>query len=238
MPAHQPDPREDQHVTHVRLSRDELARHYVSAKRAVVDHGFIDEIAWQATLQPEAVTRARFLREAAWVVLNAGMREAVVRQKFDSLELIFDGFKPAKVWKERRSIRRRALSVFRHEGKIDAILEIAGRVHRFSDLELARQLQSEKAEEFLRGLPYIGPVTWRHLAKNLGATTAKPDRHLVRLTAEAGRTTVDELCAEISAWVGEPIPVVDIVLWRWSVIGRSECGGSCHPDAVLRTGTI
>jgi hypothetical protein len=82
-------------------------------------------------------------------------------------------------------------------------------------------------EPFLRSLPYIGPVTWRHLAKNLGAPVAKADRHLVRLAAATGRRDVDGMCAEISDWVGEPVAVVDIVLWRWAVLHATACGQPC-----------
>jgi len=38
----------------------------------------------------------------------------------------------------------------------------------------------------LRSFPYIGGVTAFHLAKNLGADLAKPDRHLSRLAAAQG----------------------------------------------------
>jgi len=43
----------------------------------------------------------------------------------------------------------------------------------------------DEPHAFLMSLPYVGAVTWRHLAKNLGLPVAKADRHLVRL---AGRT--------------------------------------------------
>jgi hypothetical protein len=33
----------------------------------------------------------------------------------------------------------------------------------------------------LQSLPYIGPVTCYHLAKNIGLQVAKPDHHLTRL---------------------------------------------------------
>ena len=76
------------------------------------------------------------------------------------------------------------------------------------------------SEGFLRALPYIGPVTWRHLAKNLGARVAKADRHLVRPAAATDRPNVDTLCDEIPGWLGKPVAVVDVVLRR----GRSCTG--------------
>lgn len=222
---------DDQTVTLPRLSEEELARTYVRAKRAVVDHGFIDEIAWQSHVRLEDVTRQSFLREAAWVVLNTGMRESVIRRLFADIEEHFSQFEPEKVWRHRRSARAGALTTFGHSGKIDAIIGIAGTVCRIPESDLAELLLDP--EPFLTSLPYIGPVTWRHLAKNLGAPTAKPDRHLLRFTKRVGRSSVDELCGEISNWLGEPVSVVDVVLWRWSVLGSGTCGAGCHPVNVF-----
>ena len=217
----------------MRLTEDELATRYVFAKRAVVDHGYIDEIAWQARVQLHEVTQTTFLREAAWVVLNTGMRESVVRMKFDALERIFGGFESSWVWRHRKTIRLKALEVFAHPAKIGAIIDIAGHVRTLTNEDLVQRLR--QPESFLVELPYIGPVTWRHLAKNLGASTSKPDRHLVRFTEQVGRLSVDELCAEIADWVGEPVEIVDVVLWRWSVLNGVQCGAHCHPVPVPTT---
>ena len=218
-------------MTTTRVSEEELARTYVCAKRAVVDHGFVDEIAWQSYVRLEHVTPQSFLREAAWVVLNTGMRESVVRRLFGAIEEAFSDFDPEQVWLRRRATRTRALATFGHPGKIDAIIGIAGAVRKITAPDLADLLLDP--EPFLTSLPYVGPVTWRHLAKNLGAPTAKPDRHLQRFTERVGRSSVDELCGEISNWLGDPVSVVDVVLWRWSVLGSSACGPNCHPVTVF-----
>lgn len=217
-------------MTAVRITDEELARHYVSAKRAVVDHGYIDEITWQASVRVRDVSPTSFLREAAWVVLNTGMRESVIRLKFADLDHIFHGFDPELTWQRRRTVRAKALGVFRHEAKVDAIIEIAGRVRLLSSEDLRRQLRDP--EPFLTDLPYVGPVTWKHLAKNLGMSISKPDRHLARFTERVGWTSVDEVCSEISGWIGDPIDVVDVVLWRWSVLNDSQCGPDCHPSLM------
>jgi hypothetical protein len=206
---------------------DELAAAYLCAKRAVVDHGFSGEIRWQRTVGELAVTREGFVREAAWVVLSAGMRERVIRGLFGELTMAFEHFVPELVCRHELSVRRRALRHFNHPGKVDAILSIARRVAMMSGDEISSALVSSP-EQFLQSLPFIGPVTWRHLAKNLGVPVPKPDRHLVRLAAATGRETVDRLCYEISSWVGEPVEVVDVVLWRWSVLQADVCPEQCH----------
>ena len=70
----------------------------------------------------------------------------------------------------------------------------------------------------LKSLPYIGPVTCYHLAKNIGLQVAKPDRHLTRLANHTGYNDVQLFCEDISRQTGDSIPAVDIVLWRFASI--------------------
>ena len=74
----------------------------------------------------------------------------------------------------------------------------------------------EKPLETLSEFPYIGPVTVYHLAKNLGFPVAKPDRHLVRIANVVGRASPAELCDELSLATGDPVQLVDLVLWRYA----------------------
>ena len=60
----------------------DLARAYLLAKSYVVGRGFEEELAWQEASCMNTVSEDVFLREASWVVLSAGMREAVVRTVF------------------------------------------------------------------------------------------------------------------------------------------------------------
>ncbi len=221
------------------VGTDELVRIYLTAKRQVLDGGFEDEVAWQFETTEAPVTAQQFVREAAWVVLSAGMSEAVVRRLFPRLEEACHGFDLERIAPTEPMVRRHCLEVFGHERKIDAILEIAETVRSLGDAGLSQALRD--LEPFLRSLPYIGPVTWRHLAKNIGVPVAKADRHMVRFAAAAGRKDVDGLCSEISEWMGDPVSVVDVVLWRWSVLHGRECGGlpasleeARQPPSVLR----
>lgn len=213
------------------LGTDELVKAYLTAKRHVVDGGFDHEVAWQFQTAWAPINPGLFVREAAWVVLSAGMSEAVVRRVFPALEDVCHGFDPERIAANQTTVRARCLGVFAHERKIDAILHIARTARALGDARLVQALQDP--EPFLRSLPYIGPVTWRHLAKNIGMPVAKADRHMVRFAAAAGRESVDRLCAEISEWLGEPVAVVDVVLWRWSVLHAIDCGRDCgglpHP---------
>ncbi|GMN03051.1 hypothetical protein MTsPCn3_17820 [Erythrobacter sp. MTPC3] len=62
-------------------------------------------------------------------------------------------------------------------------------------------------------MPWIGPITVYHLAKNLGADVAKPDVHLERL-ARGDKTTSQTLCRRLSRWTGYRVATIDTVLWR------------------------
>ena len=65
-------------------------------------------------------------------------------------------------------------------------------------------------------------VTCWHLAKNLGFQVAKPDRHLIRISKKAGFATPNDLCAAVAEVTGEPINVVDLVLWRYAALNRVQ----------------
>lgn len=204
-------------------STDQLVHSYLAAKRMVLESGYAHEIAWQSA--PGPLTPEVFVREAAWVILCTGMSEAVVNRLFPQFVEQLEGLSPDWLALHAVTARERALRIFGHERKIESILRIADTVRRLGTDGLRQCMQDP--EQFLLSLPYIGPITWRHLAKNLGIPVAKADRHLTRFAKNAGRASVDDLCAEISAWIGEPIPVVDIVLWRWSILHTRSCGKSC-----------
>lgn len=204
-------------------SIDQLVHAYLAAKRVVLNSGYAHEIAWQSA--PGPLTPEMFVREAAWVILCTGMSEAVINRLFPEFIDQLEGLSPDWLALNAATARKRALRIFGHERKIESILRIADTVRTLGPDGLSQNMQNP--EPFLLGLPYIGPVTWRHLAKNLGMPVAKADRHLTRFAKNAGRASVDELCAEISAWLGDPIPVVDIVLWRWSTLHSRFCGRNC-----------
>lgn len=211
-------------VRGAQLSTDDLVRHYLIAKRIVVDAGFDAEIAWQARVEVGNVTSSLFLRESAWVVLSAGMREAVIRLRFPLLAEALHDFEPYAVVRD-PGARSAALEAFHHERKIDAILRIASVASCLGTRGLRRMLLNDP-DALIQSLPFMGPATARHLAKNLGLDVAKPDRHLVRLADSTARCNPDELCGEIAAWIGDPIAVVDVVLWRWATLHRRDCSSA------------
>ncbi|MEL7485022.1 MAG: hypothetical protein AAFN41_11815 [Planctomycetota bacterium] len=195
---------------------EELVRAYLLAKRQVVGAGFEHEIVWQENVSPSSVTDRSFLREAAWVILCSGMRESVIRRLFSPIGEAMLGWVPAEVSEHQQHCRERALTHYRHVKKIEAIIRIAIRVSRGEREKLMASVELD-GPTALTSLPYIGPTTCFHLAKNLGFQVPKPDRHLLRIAERCG-LSVDELCTSISDVLDEPVPVVDVVLWRYATL--------------------
>jgi hypothetical protein len=185
------------------------ARQFVSEK-------FPEECRWQASGTPATFTESDFLREAAWVILCSGFKESVVRRIFGYISLCFCDWESAgEILRCRELCRATALSIFGNEKKIQAIIDVAEYVNH-KGIEWLKAAVAADPIPVLRALPFIGPVTSFHFAKNLGFETAKPDRHLVRLAQQFGFPDVHTFCALLSQASGDPVRVVDVVLWRYA----------------------
>jgi 3-methyladenine DNA glycosylase Tag len=191
---------------------------YARARHEVQLAGFGLEAVWQAARRLDDLAAHELLMEHAWVVLSAGMSEAVVRRRFPDIARCFEHWRsPATIADNPGSYREAATAVFAHHRKIDAILRAAQAVAADDFGALRRRLQEDPLAT-LRQFGYIGPVTVYHLAKNLGVNVAKPDRHLCRLAVASGCKCAHDLCAEISGLVGDPVSIVDLVLWRFATV--------------------
>jgi hypothetical protein len=199
-------------------TREATIDFYLLAKGTVVGEGFGYEIAWQARIDFSQVNESSFLREAAWVVLSSGMRESVIRAKFHSLSIAFFNWHSARrITTNARRCRKIALRAFGHRGKITSIIEIA-RLVDAAGFDAFKQEIVKGGVQYLQSLPYIGPTTCYHLAKNLGLDVVKPDRHLIRISALMGYANPTELCRTISNAVGDRASVVDLVVWRYATL--------------------
>ena len=192
----------------------------------LIDAGYADEIDWQSEIGRNDFDEISFLREAAWVVLSSGFRESVVRDRFPAVSTAFRHWVSAKaILSRRESCRKEALRAFGNKRKIEAIIQIAQRVG-VDGFESIRQSLREHGTGFLQELPFIGPITACHLAKNLGVAIVKPDRHLVRMAKHSGYESAERMCQTIAEVVGDELPVIDIVLWRYATIAGTVGDGS------------
>lgn len=188
---------------------------YKTATDYMLAAGLEQEIVWQRRTCLDSLSETVFLREAAWVVLCSGFRESIVRRAFNYISLCYCDWESATAISQAGSTCvLAAKAAFANKAKLDALVKIARRVEHIGFDKLKREVLCDPIST-LRQFPFIGPVTVRHLAKNLGFDTAKPDRHLVRVAENLGFENPDELCAVISEMSGDPVKVVDLVVWRF-----------------------
>ena len=197
-----------------------LASAYVRAKIKVMAAGYAHEIIWQKNVKTEEVTERCLLTECAWVILSSGMRESVVNQKFPHISQAFFHWSSAEeiVWNRQECINS-ALAFFQHKPKIEAIAQCAQIIYAKGFESLRQELRSNPIDT-LQQFPYIGPATSYHVAKNIGFSVAKPDRHLCRFAELSGYRSPSELCKALAEYIGDPIAVIDVVLWRFATLQR------------------
>nr|MBA3669211.1 hypothetical protein [Sphingomonas sp.] len=152
-------------------------------EQAVREAGFGPSIEWSETIeQPKLATE--FASAAIYVIINGGMANAVAVH-----------------------IYARCLAALADKGSADRVYGHTGKAAAIDYIWNNREtlFQSYEAADdkllFLASLPFIGPVTRLHLAKNLGADIAKPDVHLERL-ARAEKTTTAKLCGRLARETG------------------------------------
>lgn len=199
----------------MRANKDSVVDYYLAADRWLRKTEYADELNWQNQLCFDEITESQFLREHAWVVLNSGFRESVVRRYFDYISLSFCDWESAReIVKFHSECSESAYVVFKNKRKISAIVEMSQRIEMDGFEFLKSEIRND-AHRTLMSLPFVGSITAWHLAKNLGLDVAKPDRHLVRLAGRFGYECVHRMCDEISREVGQRVAVVDLVLWRF-----------------------
>jgi hypothetical protein len=197
-----------------------LINAYLSARRELEDFGYLQEIEWQESRTLDGLAAPQFLTEFAWVVLCAGMRESIVRQRFPSFSRAFLDWKSAdEIVARSAECRSAALRVFNHAAKVDAILS-ATRWLAQNGVDTIKAGVASLGAGFLMQFSFMGPITSLHLAKNIGLCVAKPDRHLKRIAKAASYDSVTSLCETIAGITAHPIAVVDLVLWRYATLNR------------------
>ena len=141
-------------------------------------------------------TAEQFASEVIYVVVNAGFSNRIAVPIFERCMAALQSGRSSKI-------------AFGHPGKTAAIDDIwKRRASLFRKLKKADDLI-----EFCATLPWTGPITKYHVAKNMGADVAKPDVHLNRLAAPEG-LSAQELCERLAKETGYRAATVDMILWR------------------------
>lgn len=202
------------------LVAEHLAHFYMDIKQLLIETGYAWEIDWQENIKKEPIDETTFIRELAWVIISSGMRESIVRSKFAKISESFFNWKSAKlICSNSQSCFKKAISIFNNERKINAIVKSCEIFIRKGLDKIMNELH-ENGPNSLMIFPFVGSVTCFHLAKNLGVSTAKPDRHLSRICSLIGYYTPIDFCNDLSKITGDDISVIDIVFWRYATINR------------------
>lgn len=168
---------------------------YLDLKQKIIDAGYEKDIHWAEDVG-ECKTPTAFFEAFSWVIVNSGMKNQIAR-------IIWDRIIYAVNHKKFIS------SAFGHAGKVAALDYVFdNRIRLYQEFKEAKNKLS-----FLESLPWIGPITKYHLARNLGYDYVKPDRHLVRIAKSFNMTPV-EMCKAIAKETGDRLGLVDLVIWR------------------------
>lgn len=168
---------------------------YLEFRGLVVEFGYGEEIDWSETVQPPKAAE-EMAWELIYVICNSGMRWTVAREIYNRIVgCLKVGGDPSEA--------------FGHKGKCGAIRLIWAERDRI----YSEYMSAEDKLSYLETLPWIGPITKYHAAKNFGVDCVKPDRHLARL-ADAYSTTPEDLCRKLAEKTGDRVATVDLVLWR------------------------
>lgn len=179
------------------------AEEYIHLVKAVAAAGYGGDFDWSENMSPPK-DADDFFREYCFVVCNSGMKHTVATRIFHKVIRALN-------------LGESARTVFGHPGKTRALDAIwRARVSYFN--AYLKMPDDRGRLDFLECLPWIGPITKFHLAKNFGVNCAKPDRHLERLAQRHG-TTPELLCQKLAAETGHRTATVDVVLWRACAIG-------------------
>ena len=170
-------------------------RRFKMLEEELLQAGYAPTVEWSEHIMAPSDAED-FADRAIYVICNSGMRFSVARPIFERCMVAL---------RQGHS----ASAAFQHPGKAPAIDSIWRRRGQYFD-----EYRCAIAKvDFLESLPWIGPVTKHHLAKNLGFDTAKPDVHLTRL-ARRDCTTVQSLCRRLARVTGYKVATVDSILWR------------------------
>ena len=160
----------------------------------------------------EDLTPYKFWADYIWVTCTSGFRASVVTKLHPRL---MDAYGPWDFGMTSRDFFwKRVRRILANERKFSAVLKCR---------ELLRRLGWEAfkdeylmSPEAMQRLPFIGPITKHHLARNLGFDYAKVDLHLVRLAEHFDFADPESMCAYLSGLSGERCGVVDFILWAYS----------------------
>ena len=199
-------------------SDQDLIEMFNSALSRIIDRGWAHEVGHYRQLKFDQVDGNYFFGEYAHCVYASGWKWANVDKYWPELTRAYRDWDYMEVGKHASEVRIRALAIISHPKKVDAILSCAEKLKSWGWPDFKRWLETIDLLVTPGRLGYVGPATRYHLARNIGADVAKPDRYMLDLANKYGYPKTDAgvqaLAKRISQLCAERVGVVDVVLWR------------------------
>src|SRR5512135_63372 len=176
---------------------------------------YAEEMNQIASVKHESVDSKFFFREYTWVVHATGFSAKAVG-KF--MPRLVEAYGPYNELAERslEDATGRVKVVCNNPQKIKAV-HATSRLLRDGIKKLGwTEFKKEKLStpDKLKDLPYVGPVTCFHLARNIGLLDCvKPDLHLIRLAEHWKFKDCTTMCKAMGEGSGLPLGIVDLVVW-------------------------
>jgi len=187
--------------------------YFVKAK-AFVDRFYGDELRAFQSIRFSEISSEFFAREHAWVVHATGFSAKAVGQFMPRLIRAY-GHWSSLARKKEPEVFEAVLPVCNNPQKARAVWRMAKLIKSGVDASGWEKYRDEdlSSPEKLKRLPYVGPVTCFHLARNIGMLECvKPDLHLMRMAEHWGYKSCVEMCEDMRP-EGMPLGIVDLVLW-------------------------
>lgn len=188
-----------------------LIEQYLIENNLASDKDSVDIIK-QRLSNPPVLSPIDFVCEVIYVILASGFSQKTAKKKY------FEITEYLKSLGTNVPDLEMLLAIFNNKNKMSAIKKIW-----INKNDLSRnyyQLQDDKSRmKFLLNLPFIGPITQNHIARNLGINTVKPDIWIMRLSNAFGYKDYHEMFEEVHKLTNYPIGYIDVILWKACQIG-------------------
>lgn len=202
---------------------------YFRKAQAFTEKYYREEMVHIWSTKFEEVSPNHFFLEYVWVVHATGFNAKVVAKLMSRLTSAYgigeDGSGWDRLGREDEALMlSRVLKVCNNPQKAKAVHSTAalmadamfpsdvGKTESWKDFRQSRL----SSPELLTKLPYVGKITCKHLARNIGILECvKPDLHLVRLADHWGFKDCDAMCLAMRP-PEMPLGIVDLCLWYFA----------------------
>lgn len=154
------------------MSYSGLVSAYPSIRRAIAEQ-YAREVRFYEELDLDEIDESFLMREYCWVVLNSGFREKTVAKVFDYISLCFFDWESSDIiLRHSDECISTALYGFCSYRKLNGLVAGIEKINREGVQRIRCEIK-RRNWDFFYDMPYLGPVTVLHLARNCGADRAQ-----------------------------------------------------------------